>query len=140
MMFLAFVMFSVFIVGLAQGRVLPTPLKSEEGEEELSGVTVVARDENVDDDHHRPMIYSSSLTLSSSSLIELSACECYFAAYEKRDAAKRNAEKTPVGRVAAIRKGILSSGLKMPGNTLVARKRTVRAAVESEVLSTVRVE
>jgi hypothetical protein len=33
MMFLAFVMFSVFIVGLAQGRVLPTPLKSEEGEE-----------------------------------------------------------------------------------------------------------
>ena len=50
MMFLAFVMFSVFIVGLAQGRVLPTPLKSEEGEEELSGVTVVARDENVDDD------------------------------------------------------------------------------------------
>ena len=92
MMFLAFVMFSVFIVGLAQGRVLPTPLKSEEGEEELSGVTVVARDENVDDDDHRPMIYSSSLTLSSSSLIELSACECYFAAYEKRDAAKRNAE------------------------------------------------
>ena len=67
MMFLAFVMFSVFIVGLAQGRVLPTPLKSEEGEE-LSGVTVVARDENVDDDDHRPMIYSSSLTLSSSSL------------------------------------------------------------------------
>ena len=92
MMFLAFVMFSVFIVGLAQGRVLPTPLKSEEGEEELSGVTAVARDENVDDDDHRPMIYSSSLTLSSSSLIELSACECYFAAYEKRDAAKRNAE------------------------------------------------
>ena len=92
MMFLAFVMFSVFIVGLAQGRVLSTPLKSEEGEEELSGVTVVARDENVDDDDHRPMIYSSSLTLSSSSLIELSACECYFAAYEKRDAAKRNAE------------------------------------------------
>jgi hypothetical protein len=43
MMFLAFVMFSVFIVGLAQGRVLSTPLKSEEGEEELSGVTVVAR-------------------------------------------------------------------------------------------------
>ena len=69
MMFLAFVMFSVFIVGLAQGRVLSTPLKSEEGEEELAGVTVVTRDENVDDDHHRPMIYSSSLTLSSSSCI-----------------------------------------------------------------------
>ena len=62
MMFLAFVMFFSVVVGLAQGRVLPTPLKSEEVEEELkTGVTVVARDD--DDDRHQ-MIYSSSSLLS----------------------------------------------------------------------------
>ena len=49
MMFLAFVMFSVFIVGLAQGRVLSTPLKSEEDELSavINGLVIISNATNI---------------------------------------------------------------------------------------------
>ena len=48
-----------------------------------------------DEDNKKKNAFAGSST-TTSSLIELSACECYFAPYENRDAAKRNVE-TAVG-------------------------------------------
>ena len=52
-------------------------------------------DDDEEEDNKKKNAFAGSST-TTSSLIELSACECYFAPYENRDAAKRNVE-TAVG-------------------------------------------
>jgi hypothetical protein len=71
----------------------------KEEESESLGRTIVAlsqplekSDAKKDEGSRASASSSSSSSVSSSSLIELSACDCYFAQYEKHDPAKRNAE------------------------------------------------